>query len=797
MIASAGRGETDFHEDDLFGDARWIWPESYHWDLHNCYALFRREFVLREVPSAARFLITADQSYQLHINGRYVCRGPARGYQSHWPYDDLDVAAYLEPGRNVIAIRAYNPGFGNFQYLSQGFAGLLVAARFGDRPFVSDASWKARRQHGINPSAVPVSVQLCPQEHIDLREESPEWAAREFDDRDWLAPVANHCRDAMPWDRLEQRGIPQLEERFVAPPRLIGRAAGRSGEGYVATRDVVRFRLAEGVAHLRCEEEGGVLEVTPSDPDGFASYLLDFGATVIGSMGFRIDGASGGEVIDVLYGETIDERSLAVQCRPDRGSRMAFGSRLVCAAGGQEHVFYHAYGFRYVVVTVRGASAPLTVYPFVRSALYPLERRAVFETSDLLLGEIWKICAWTQRVCSLDAFVDTPGREQVQWWGDAQVQAKNTFFYSGDTRLFRRGLAQIAAQTAPNGLTYGHAPTMAHSCILPDYTLIWFVTFWDYYWQTGSLEPFLTHQSTIWRALEYFERQTDEETGLAGYDERYWLFLDWCDLFKDGYPAVYNLWLLIALERLTELCWLNHDEPRAIRLSVWSGQLRQALRRLIDTQGLVHDGLTREGLVVPRASVHTQTLAIMAGLDPERDPERLEKSILPYIRREEEPENSPSCYWVNYVFEVLTRAGYGAEVVAFIREKWEPMVAHGTTWEVFDPKPGEESFSHAWSAHPLYHLMQILGGIRQTGAQWERVVFEPCFIGEHASVRVPTPRGPIDVAWKRAGAVVTVDLDLPEGVLADVSLPGLGNFEVRGAGKWEIGQERPELVSCV
>jgi len=36
-----------------------------------------------------------------------------------------------------------------------------------------------------------------------------------------------------------------------------------------------------------------------------------------------------------------------------------------------------------------------------------------------------------------------------------------------------------------------------------------------------------------------------------------------------------------------------------------------------------------------------------------------------------------------------------------------------------------ESFSHAWSAHPLYHLMEILGGVRQTGLAWKTISFAP------------------------------------------------------------------------
>ncbi len=114
----------------IFSSSFWIWPESHNWDLHNGYAQFRREFHLGKVPSEAPLFITADQSYQLYINGNYVCRGPARGFQKSWPYDEVDVRPWLQKGRNVLAVRAYNPGFSNFQYLTQGFAGLLIAAKW-------------------------------------------------------------------------------------------------------------------------------------------------------------------------------------------------------------------------------------------------------------------------------------------------------------------------------------------------------------------------------------------------------------------------------------------------------------------------------------------------------------------------------------------------------------------------------------------------------------------------------------------------------------------------------------------
>ncbi|MEI8385982.1 MAG: alpha-L-rhamnosidase C-terminal domain-containing protein [Verrucomicrobiota bacterium] len=770
----------------ILKDAQWIWPESHHWDLHNSYAQFRKKFQLRRIPPTAPLFITADQSYQLYINGEYICRGPARGFQSHWPYDEVDVHRYLRKGDNVLAVRAYNPGFSNFQYLTQGYAGLLVSAKWGSTRIISDKTWKCRRQTGLHRDTMPTSVQLFCQEHIDLRLEDPGWMGTDYDDGNWNAEIATAVWNSMPWSRLEARGIPMLEEKMSVPSRLIGVAAGRCGKGYLPTRDITRVRFTEGLAHRACDLDAGEILVESTGRGRFRSFLIDFGRTVVGSVGFEIQGAGGGEILDTLHVETIEAKTLTPHFTPDRPCRMAFGHRLICREGIQSHTFYHTFGFRYMVLTVRDSTSTLTIRPHLRSTLYPLVQNGGFRSSDATLNRIWEACSWTQRVCSLDAYVDTPWREQAQWWGDARVQAKNTFFLSGDTRLFRRGIAQIAAQTTPDGLTYGHAPTIAHSCILPDFTLIWLITLWDYYWQTGSLEPLLEQEQTIRAALKYFEEITDEKTGLIGYDKRFWLFLDWTGLFKDGYSTVYNLWLLIALEKLASMFEKAGRQSEARGLSAWAGRLRKSLALLVRKDGILFDGLTFSRKIVKSTSVHAQTLAILAGFCPELDTGRMSKVILPFIRRQTQPEIVPSSYWITYVFEVLTAAGHGADVVDFIREKWGPMAEHGTTWENFAPRVGDESFSHAWSAHPLYHLMQIIGGIRQRTAGWKSIVFQPSFIGGRADVTVPTPFGNIRSDWKREGRIIHANLSLPEGVSAEVRLPGLKTKKVQGCSSWSL-----------
>ncbi len=771
-------------EATIFQHARWIWPDSHYWDLTNGYALFRKEFTLERISRLHPLFITADQSYRLFINGTYVARGPARGFQAKWPYDEIDVRPYLAKGRNVIAIRAFNPGFSNFQYLAQGYAGVLLAARWGKVNLVSDQTWKTIRQKGTSRDTAPSSMQLFPQEHIDLRMEA-DWIAPDYDDSSWSNPLERPWNSA-PWFSLEARGIPQLRETEMSPTALLGTSEGVSASGYRDVRDVVALRFAEERGHQPASLTFDPLTVTATGEGRFRSYLFNFGRTVVGSLVFEIEDAEGGEIIDTHLAETIDAATLTPDLAIPSNCRMAFGDRLIARKGTTVHPFYHHYGFRYLAVTVRDVSKDFRMRVRLNGIGYPLQRKGGFLSSDEDLNRIWETCAWTQQCCSLDAYVDTPWREQAQWWGDARVQAWNTFHLDGDPRLFRRGIAQIANQTTPDGVTYGHAPTMAHGCVLPDFTLIWILTLWDYYWQTGSLEPLSTHHETVERALEYFRQRTDARTGLITYDPRFWLFLDWTDLPREGASTVYNLWLLLALEKLAILYTLSGQKKAAKHLQVWTKKLRKALGRLLDKDGLLLDGFDDKGKIVASRSIHSQTLGLMAnlkGLDPQT---ALDQVLLPFIREEIKPKAYPSAYWITYVFSVLMERGYGTEVIAFIKKYWLPMADHGTTWENFQPQRAFESHSHAWSAHPLYHLMQIVGGITQTKSRWREIAFKPTFHGDSCRTIVPTPLGAIESHWRKQGDRTHVELKIPKGIRAKVELPGRPAVVISKSGKWTL-----------
>jgi hypothetical protein len=755
--------------------AFWLWPELGFNHLHNQFARFRKVVDIDSVPKSALAWITVDQCYRLSVNSKLVCRGPARGYQHSWSYDAVDIAPYLRKGRNLIAVRAYNAGHSTFGYRSEGIAGFLFAARIGRQSIVSDASWRCIRESNTRRDTFPYSLQLPGhQECIDLRTADFAWETLGFDDSDWKSSEQFRPWNTPPYMTLEPRGIPLMRE-FMLKPKVIGMGEGNSLKGWAQAQDLAGLRASEALEHDPLNETGkSTFDVAPTPKGKFRSILLDFGRVVVGSPCISVLNATGGESIDLLHTEVIDPARLAPKIQTTDHSRVRLANRLICRKGGQSHAFFHHLGFRYLTVTIRENARPLKISVKLDACGYRLEGSGAFRSSDPQLNRIWQACAHTQRICSLDTYVDTPWREQTQWWGDARIQAWNTYYLNADPRLLRRGIRILAGQSTPDGLTYGHAPTIAHHCILPDFSLVWILTLWDDYWQTGETAMLEQHRERVVSILEYFRSHTDAATGLIRHAGRYWLFLDWTDIQKEGQPALLSLWLLYTLQRLTEL--LRATAAMAddfAGIPAWAAALEASIsKHLLGRDGLVCDGLSVRGHPAKKKSLQAQTLAWMCNLPGLDRSKALKDILLPWLRDDQVSHAAPSSYWCAYPLDLLAREGYGADVVAFIRRHWQVMGKFGSCFENFDPQPDQGdmlSHSHAWTAHPLYLLMRIIGGVRQTAPGWKTIRVDPVFVGDAAEITLPTPRGDISVRWaKSPEQTPKLKVSVPKAIKVDL-----------------------------
>ncbi|MFW6146439.1 MAG: alpha-L-rhamnosidase C-terminal domain-containing protein [Planctomycetota bacterium] len=772
--------------------ARWIWPGRTPY-MHNTYAQYRRDFDLAAVPATAPFHITADQAYMLYVNGRYVGRGPARGYQRSWPYDTYDLAGYLQAGHNWISVRHYNGGISTFGYNFQWRAGMLCAAAWHGIDLISDETWLSRTSPAVRADAKRVSVQLNLQEQVDGHLDDQAWIFAPTPPMTWTEATTAIPFGSMPWHTVEPRGIPNLTGEVLAYARTCAQASGPCAGGWDDTDDVAAPFRAEAPAAAwteapAAELDGDALELhLPAAGRGhFAAVTVDLGRLSVGTLIVAADGAGGRETLDFHFTELINDDS-----SPFVPGSVSMASRLILPEGRSHHEFFHMMGHRYLTVVARDAERPLRVRVALRETLYPLEVTGRFESSDDTLNAVHGICVRTQRICALDSYVDTPWREQAQWWGDARVQAANTFHLADDPRLLARGIRSLARQEVPNGLTYGHAPTNCHACILPDFSITWVLSLWDHYWQTGRTDLVVEQWPRIERLLGYFHGEGRGATGLLRYDRRYWLFLDWSTLPKTETPTLLNLWYILMLDRLARLAALTGMTGRAVEFERRRDNHKALVEALLwDAEaGLFRDALDDAGCPVASWSVHSQTAAILAGLRPSDHAAMIESRLLPYLQGGELTDPVPSSFWVHYVYETMAQAGYGREVIDHLRRNYAPMIPYGGTWEIFAWRPGIGSVSHAWSAHPIKHLAATLGGITQTDAAWRRIRFAPVLDApqvDRADVVVPTPHGLIRTAWRRTDGEAEITLDLPDGIEAATGLPGEEPGTTAGSGHWQV-----------
>ena len=90
-----------------------------------------------------------------------------------------------------------------------------------------------------------------------------------------------------------------------------------------------------------------------------------------------------------------------------------------------------------------------------------------------------------------------------------------------------------------------------------------------------------------------------------------------------------------------------------------------------------------------------------------------------------------------------------------------------TTPELFldQAQKSHSSFCHAWGAHPLVHYQEIMLGVTQLSAGWERVKIDPLLIpGVNVSGSVPTPHGKIEVAVTWHNGKPEIHRNIPEKI---------------------------------
>ena len=741
-----------------YSNGRWSaqWITSPEADGAYGVYFFRKDLTLSEKPAEFIVHVSADNRYKLYVNGEQVAHGPAKGDPRNWNFDTVDLAPWLREGDNRIAAVVWN--FAEERpvaVMSRGEAGFLLQGNTEtERVLDTDASWEVLKTDAYSPEPVRVRGYYAAGCTDRLDGTKYPW--------DWEQPVsqANVSAEEQDNQPAEENAA---ESPVWLPARTLGAAALKGAGNYHLWYLVPR---AIPPMELRPLQRDRSLDGKTVPAGETREFLLDNRELTTGYPRLHFSGGEGAEII-LGYAEALfetDKGWAKGNRNVTEGKQFDGYQDVILADGGRNRSFEPLWWrtWRYLKLTVKTAGEPLTLDSLTaQSSMYPFERVSEFASKgDPDLPGMLEIGWRTARLCAHETYMDCPYYEQLQYFGDARIQALVTMFNTRDTCLVRNLLEQGRQSLNADGLMMSRYPSRVFQDIAP-YALFWLNTCHDWWMYRGD-EGYLR---TLLPAMRSTLRWFGESLGADGLLHRVpgWNFADWADLKNGEFPvdaegrcAYLDLIHILALRDAAEMedsfgaPWYAAAYRRtaaeavaAARAAYWD-----------DGRKLFADNGARTSF-----SQHVNALAILADLVTGEEASDLLRRIL------DEGDLRPcTIYFRYYLQRAMAHTGGGDLLLPSLQILRDQMALGLTTWAEM-PEPSR-SDCHAWGSSPNIEVFRTVLGIDAASAGFRRVRVAPA-LGtlNEASGSIPHPRGTISAAYKRSSTgKLNATITLPEGV---------------------------------
>lgn len=525
------------------------------------------------------------------------------------------------------------------------------------------------------------------------------------------------------------------------------------------------------------------------NPDGDTELLVDFGREVSGLLEFEVE-APEGAVLDFYGFEAF------IRDEP-QWTGIDAGLRYTTRAGLQRFTAFQRRGLRYLLLTVRGATAAVRFRELlVRFHSMPVPARGGFRCSDALLNRIWEMCAHTARCCMEDTFVDCPLYEQALWVGDARNEALIAYYAFGAYEFTKRCWRLAGDSMFRSPVPESRVPS-GDEGILTAWAELWVLACQEQYLFDGDLD----FQREIYPAVATTLRNLMAMRNAQGLLViAAWNMIDWAPMDTPGVGVVTHncAWLVEALRRGARMAELLGQTEDAAEFRQGVAEMTAAINEHLWDEGrqAYIDSIHADGTRSPVFSQQTQTVCYLCGATT--------RERLGIVRQHvfEPPADFVrigSPFFMFFSFEALARLGLDQLVLDWTREYWGAMLRQGATtaWEMFGDT---RSRCHAWSAGPAYFLQRYQLGVEPAEPGYARALITPVTLNlDWCEGRVPTPNGEIEVAWQWEGKRFIMHVKLPPGVRADLILPCPTDYfppprvigdgaeqAVRAAGMWKV-----------
>jgi hypothetical protein len=751
-------------------------------------AAYRLKFKV-ESPATIRLHISADERYELYVDGERVGRGPERGTPDCWFFETYE--AQFDAGEHVIVARQW--AWGPHAPLAQMSAtpGFLLAAEgeWTDRLSTGIAKWESLRIDGytfgqferipwkggntfIDGARHPFGV-----ERGDGQGWQPAVTLRLAMAKriDWeLQPNQQVLQPAMlPAMLFEQRGAGTV--RFATSANDLN---VRDVPIDTATHNVTMASEWQALLHGK-----GTVTLQPGQTQriliDFENYFCLFTQLI----------ANGEGTVQTKWAESLfRDRNM---WHGDKGNRDEIAGKYLIGNGDlfkvangapQEFMPLWWSAGRYVEVCAQAGDAPLTLHALrFHETRYPLEMESTFESSNEQLNGIQPMLVRGIQMSANETYFDAPHWEELMYLGDTRLEALCTHIMTRDSRLPRKAVRMFDVSRVPAGLTLSRFPSRQMQ-LIPPFSLWWVCMAKDFALWRGD-EAYLHETLPGVRAVIEGYLQHIGDDGLMHTWEG-WNFLDWVPAWgenagtpPDGVAGIngsLNWQLVYALSSAIELEQLAGEHELAQRLQRIQSELAQRITESFwdEERGLMADDLAHQ-----HYSEHAQCLAILSEQVNAEKQSRMADGLL----------NAPdlyraTIYFSHYLFETFRESGR-MDVFLQRLQLWHDLKANGLKTPVEMPEP-TRSDCHGWGSHPLYHCFASLLGVRPASLGFRTVEIKPQ-LGtlQHAKGTLVHPIGEIVVDVSQRDGETHGHASLPNGV-AGILIANGRRREFNGKIEW-------------
>ena len=717
--------------------------------------LFRKTISLPAKPDSFLIHVSADNRYKLFVNGNQVSQGPARGDLNHWNFETLDIAPFLQAGKNIIAARIWNDGElrpeGQIS-LRTGF--VLQGNGNGEQLVNTGKDWKCIRDSAYLPLRYnpPTYYVAGPGEQVNMNNYLSGWEKINYPDSNW-----KNARIIMP-------GIPNkliggygtvsgwLLKPSIIPPMELKKqrfAAVRSSEG---------IKTADGFPV-------SITAVT-FPPHTDATILLDQGFLTNAFPEIIFSGGKSAS-ITMGYAEALFTTYPAKGKRDEVAGKIFLGRRDSIISNGGSGQFFSPLTFRtyrYVQVKVITKDDPLVVEDISGTATgYPFLLNARLESDYTDMNKIFETGWRTARLCAMETYMDCPYYEQLQYIGDARIQGLISLYNSGDERLLLNAMNEMDNSRRPEGVTLSRHPSYTPQYI-PTFSF-WYIGMLHDYMMYGRDSSFVKNKlSGVREIMQYFRNFQQQDGSLK--DVPFWMFTDWVEakdwnsgvgpIGKDGNSALIDLQLLWAYKLAADLESHYGMQAFAQLYKQYAAQLKNTIQKKYWDTGrqLYADRVEKD-----RFSQHANTLAILTGLIDVKSEKAVAQKMLT------DTTLAPaSIYFKFYLHQALVKAGLGNDYLNWLGI-WRKNLDMGlTTWAEISDINNARSDCHAWGASPNIEFFRIVMGIDSDAPGFRKLKIEP-HLGTLKNIggEIPHPLGKISANYKREGGNWHIRINIPAG----------------------------------